>query len=71
MVIGIEKTQYFANCFFCIDDSGCDDSDSERPFQRRGITATMLLGGLVGAMNLLKMGGRCAVLTFSPPERRT
>eukprot|EP00438_Fugacium_kawagutii_P016128 Skav235817 [mRNA] locus=scaffold1267:400690:402843:- [translate_table: standard] len=26
--------------------------------------------GLVGAMNLLKMGGRCAVLTFSPPERR-
>ena len=27
------------------------------------------LEGLVGAMNLLKMGGRCAVLTFSPPER--
>jgi len=26
--------------------------------------------GLVAALKLLKMGGRCAVLTFSPPERR-
>ena len=32
-------------------------------------TRMRLRPGLGAAMQLLKMGGRCAVLTFSPPER--
>lgn len=40
------------------------------PVVRVFFSLVLSLAGLVAALKLLKMGGRCAVLTFSPPERR-